>query len=172
MPARKLFFPLSILVHLSLAGFLGCSVLFLVLNGMSGGSMNPFTVWAHEVGTLLESLPMPRRRPYILCMLGNAVLLTGFVGLLDARAIMRGQSNGLIRAAVAALVCTILYVAAVRTVASYSPFRITAIGSMNIFFSMLFVALWNLLSVPISALSHRANLWIYRKLFCRGPQPT
>lgn len=172
MPARTLFFSLSVLVHLSLAGLLGCSVIFLLMNGLTGQSMNLFGVWAHELGTLLEALQMPRRRLFILCILGNAVLLTGFVGLWDARALLRARAGCLVCVtALAAAACILLYVLAVGAVVAFSPFRISVIASAKISFSFMFVGLWNVVCIPISALAHMVTALIHRRLFSPGAEP-
>jgi hypothetical protein len=142
------------------------------MNGLTGQSMNLFGVWAHELGTVLESIRMPRRQPFILCILGNAVLLTGFVGLWDARALLRARAGCLVCiAALAAVSCIVLYILAVGAAVAFSPVRISVIASANISFSFVFVGLWNVLYIPISALAHKVTALIHRRLFSPGTEP-
>lgn len=142
------------------------------MNRLTDQPMNLFELWTHQLGTLLESFQMPRRRPFILCILGNAVLLTGFVGLWGARAHLRARASSIpCVATLVAVACVFLYVLAVSAVVMFSPFRITVIGSANIYFSVMFIGLWNVIYIPISALAHKVTALIHRRVFSPGTEP-
>ncbi len=165
MPTKPLFFSLSVLVHLGLAALLGGSVILLLLVATGDQSLDLWAALTREIGNLLGSLSMPRRQPFILCMIADVVLLASLVGLWDARAITRGRTGFPIRAAVlGAVACSLFYIVAAQAVARYAPFRITPVGSMGILFSQFMIVLWNVMYIPISALAHKVNTLVFSRL--------
>ena len=172
MPPKPIFFSISVIVHLGLACLLGWSLIFIVMEGLSSAPTDLFDRWMWPIKIIQDSLPMPRRQPYILCVLANVVVLTGIVGLCDAYVITRGRGvHPALVAAPAAVICSILYVVAVEIVAIHSPFRITVIGGMQLLGSKFLVFFWNVLYIPISALAHKVSILVYRKLFAPSPDP-
>ncbi len=119
--------------------------------------------WARLAGTVTESLGMPRRQPYVACLLVALLGPPALVGAVGARRLIAGRPWCQICAALAAVaVATVAYALAVEVVAALSPHRLSIIARNNLGFSRFLVPLWGVLYLPVGCLAHGLTRRLHR----------
>jgi hypothetical protein len=144
---------ISAAVHVTLAILIGGSILILLMasaEGQDGAGL--LASWVKTSGSVVESLGMERRRPYVLAMLGAFTLPPFAAGWWDGRCAMSGRGSCAMRvvAPLAALLCVALYATAVQVIMQNNTDYITIMAGNHIWFSHVLVSFYGVLYIPVA----------------------
>jgi hypothetical protein len=147
---------ISAAVHVTLAILIGGSILILLMaSGQGSDGAGLLAGWVKASGSVVESLGMERRRPYVLAMMSAFALPPFTVGWWDGHCVVSGQGGCFMRvvAPLAALLCVALYATAVQVVMQHNTSYITIIARSHIWFSHVLVGFYGVLYIPVAFIS-------------------